>query len=433
MASLTSCLKEDDFSELRHDFRIQGEFDPVYGIPLAKMSADIATLVGIFDTNADLMIYIDSNGTAAFRFTHQETVNLDWSVAKHSPRTKGSADTTYASFYITGNQAIDLFDKWDFGDTNALRAQEVRVTLTAFLQATVNASFQYLIDCGANLFFDNMTLTGECNDGYVKILRLMNDTTRVTAQALIDGTLLSLLDKYNFAGIIQHRPNNVIYSVRANLAIPSSMIGNEDFNLSLEQMGVERLDANLDIAVDLPLEFYCDRFMYQDTFEVDLSSAAIEMDSLNNLYATDGLSLGINDSNCYIGLEVINELPIAAWANMQLLDSNLVPLSEQPLFENSLAIPGAPVKLNEDGTAYISNGTQRNTSRLPITPDVLRQLNSSRYLVLSLGANTSTLGADRPNPIVAVRQHDKLKARAFAVLSPHAQFSLDIDNPLISK
>ena len=35
---VSSCMKEGDFSELKHPIIFEGDFDPVLGIPFAKMS-----------------------------------------------------------------------------------------------------------------------------------------------------------------------------------------------------------------------------------------------------------------------------------------------------------------------------------------------------------------------------------------------------------
>ena len=62
---MAACSK-DDFMELRHPIVMEGEFDPVYGIPVAKMSADVATMVGMLDFNQNVTVYIGEDDIVSF-------------------------------------------------------------------------------------------------------------------------------------------------------------------------------------------------------------------------------------------------------------------------------------------------------------------------------------------------------------------------------
>ena len=63
---VSSCMKEGDFSELKHPIIFEGDFDPVLGIPFAKMSANMGDIVKLFDSTETSSVYIDSNDFLIF-------------------------------------------------------------------------------------------------------------------------------------------------------------------------------------------------------------------------------------------------------------------------------------------------------------------------------------------------------------------------------
>jgi hypothetical protein len=108
---LAGCSK-DYFDELRHPLEIQGSFDPMYGIPLAKMSANMATLVGMADTNSAISVYVGDQGIVSLHYDYNEHTVLSWVAEKGKGAKDGSkSDTLYNYTIINGKEDIDIFKK----------------------------------------------------------------------------------------------------------------------------------------------------------------------------------------------------------------------------------------------------------------------------------------------------------------------------------
>ena len=153
-----SCSK-DYFSELRHPIEIQGAFDPIYGFPLAKMSANIGTIVGMFDTNQDITIYIGPDDVVSFRYDYTHHAVLSWTNGEgrlEAGGTKGEFDTVRSYSIIEGTQTFDLFEKLQYFDTNSFNVNEFLITVDADVQGFVNSSFNAVVAAGADLTFDSL-------------------------------------------------------------------------------------------------------------------------------------------------------------------------------------------------------------------------------------------------------------------------------------
>ena len=72
-----ACTKEGDFDELKHPIEIRGNFDPQYGFPIARMSANVEDLLGLVHTSENIAVYIDENDVVAFRYS--DTLNNSFS------------------------------------------------------------------------------------------------------------------------------------------------------------------------------------------------------------------------------------------------------------------------------------------------------------------------------------------------------------------
>ena len=310
---MTACDKEE-FEALRHPLVLEGEFDPLFGIPVAKMSADMATIVGMLDFNNDVSVYIGEDDIVSFRYYYNKHFTMSWVASKRAAKgsTKDGFDTIRSYSLIEGTQTFDLFEKLEIFDTNEFNVNEFLVTVDADVKGFVNSSFQEALAVGANLTFDSLSIIVHCQDGYTEELPQLITTEKVSVAELLETRNIPIFSKYNMKDVIEHRPTSVDYAVRMCITIPTDqMAPGSTFNQCMETLGVDSMMADMHACLELPLNFYSHGVSYNDTLPLDLSSLAEKLNNIeDSMMHGDNYTIRMNDSNCYMAFVTQNHLPI---------------------------------------------------------------------------------------------------------------------------
>ncbi len=429
---MVACSK-DDFSELRHPIEVQGEINPIFGIPLAKMSADMATLVGMLDFNQDVNVYFGEDNIVSFRYLYNKHFMMSWVASKGAPKgeTKDEFDTIRSYTLIEGTQTFDLFDKLEIFDTNEFSINEFLVTLDADVKGYVNSSFREVVARGANLTFDSLAIVIHCKDGYTEELPQLITTEKVSIADLLETKNIPIFEKYNLKDVVEHRPTSVDYKVRMCITVPTEqMMPGSDFGDYMQELGVDSMMANLHACLELPLIFYSHGVSYNDTLPLDLSNLHEQLDNIQDgTMNGEHYSLHLNDSNCYIAFVTKNYLPLELNFNATFLDEADNELL-RTVFEGDLASHAAPVTplAGHTGT-WISNGNETSQFKIHLNLNELKQLANTHRLVYSINLNTAQHNLTGQKPYVAVRMEDHIDIRSYIVLSGHADFAIPINLP----
>ena len=433
---LMAACSKDDFSELRHPIVMEGEFDPIFGIPVAKMSADMATMVGMLDFNHDVSVYIGEDDIVSFRYYYNRHFTMSWTASKDTPShpRKGEMDTVRSFSVIEGTQTFDLFEKLEIFDTDDFNVNEFLVTLDADVKGFVNSSFQEALARGANLTFDSLVIVVHCLDGYTEELPLLISSEKVRVSELIETRNIPILNHYNMRTVVEHRPTSVDYTVRMCITIPTEELApGSGFAECMETLGVDSMMCDLHACLELPLNFYSRHISYTDTLPLDLSNLNEKLENIGDGVLTgEHYTVQLNDTNCYIAFVAKNELPVELIFNITFLDEVGSPILSA-LFDGDRALLPAPViPLEGHQDTWVSNGATESQFKIHLSLDELKQLCNTRRLLYSIELSSANHDLPGAKPFVAVKMQDKIDIRSYVVLSPHADFSIPLELPSFS-
>lgn len=440
LAFLAIACSKDDFNDLRHPIVVEGDFDPVYGFPIASMSADMGTIIGMLDTNPDVSIYIGKDEVVAIRYSYHNHTQLQWEVENNDwgHRTKeGRLDTIRQYAYIHGTQYIDLFKKIQDLEIDHVGMDVLRVTATTFLKAYASSSLQHLVDQGVDLAFDSIHVAIRCKDGHREELPIMPESEKVAVSELVEGKSITILDQHDIWGVVKHKPLEVEYTVRMCLGIPVSHLWTLDPTQPvnyLDSIEVDSIAADFDAEFDMPLKFFCKELSYGDTLEIDNATMAGLMDSIHN----DTLKIGnfrmtLNDTNSYIALATDNYLPLEVTMNIEFQDEDHRPLASA-IMQGDRTIYGAPVvPVEGENNVYRASGCSSSLLKIRLDMQSLKEIFRAKYVAYHLMANTSLLGTTTPKPNVSILQQDRIDMRTYIVFSPHTDFSIPLIPNLIKR
>lgn len=430
---IVAACNKDDFSELSHPIVLEGEFDPVYALPLAKMSADLATIVGMFDMNKDVEVYAGEEDVLSFRYNYNTSFTLDWTASKgtKSGDTKDALDTIYNYTLIEGTQTFDLFKKLEIFDTNEFNINEFLVTVEADVTGFVNSSFQEALARGANLTFDSLVLVIHCMDGYTEELPHLITTEKVSVADLLNTHRVPIFYKYNLKDVVEHRPTSVDYKVRMCITIPTEqMLPGSGFEECMQTLGVDSMTTDLRACLELPLKFYSREVSYFDTLSLDLSNLEENLGEIENGTVNgEHYTLSLTDTNCYIAFVTKNYLPMELNFNVTFLDGNQNEILHT-LFEGDRAIYAAPVtQMEGHADTWMSDGNTMSQFKIHLSLNDLKQLTNTRNVVYKINLNTARHSLAGEKPYVAIRTEDGIEIRSYVVVAGHADFSLPVNLP----
>lgn len=424
----TSCMKEDDFSELKHPLQLQGEFDPVFGIPIAKISSDMNTFLGLLHTGDNVSISIDSE-TDQVAFRYHDTLSFEYiydGAKSHSRRpAKGASKGAYGDSIVLdcrvlqGSTDIDLFEKLTEVGNGKIEAKGMYVTLVADMKTHVSDNVLALIDHGVQAFFDCDTIYVTCMDGTEWAVGLGRSMGRVNVRELVNGMTIPVVRDYDVSYLANRKPTQIRYSATFYMVAPPDIDYISCLQYINDSLYIDGLSTKMATDINFPVQLYCKDLAYYDTIELDGS----QMDSILEVldeYVT------LNDTSNQLVFVADNTLPISVSINAVCLDSNLHAISA-PLITTDSLLAGAPIKPYAGTASYISSGSSRSQISIPINRDVLDKLSRTRQLRLTIGANSSTQGASESNPTVVVLGKDRLNLKLYIKLAPHVRINTTIN------
>lgn len=419
----TSCMKEDDFSELRHPLVLQGDFDPLLGLPIAKMSANMSTLLGMLHTSDNVSISVDSE-TDLVAFRYHDTLDFEYTydgTAKGKGRAKGAyGDSIVLDCQsLSGSTDIDLFQKLTEVGNGNIEAKGMYVTLVANMKTRVSDNVLALVDHGVEAFFDCDTMYVSCMDGTEWTIGLGRSLGRVNVKDLVDGKRIPVVENYDVSYLANRKPTQIRYSAKFYIIAPPDLDYISCMQYINDSLYIDALTTRMSTDVDFPLQLYCRDLAYFDTIALD----PLQMDSLleqMDRYVT------LNDTSNQLVFAADNTLPISLSLNAVCLDSNKHAISQRLITRDSLLV-GAPIKPYGTTGSYTSSGSSSSRIAVTVTRDILEKLNRTRYILLTIGANTSTQGASENNPTVVVLGQDRLNLKLYLKLAPHIHINTPIN------
>ena len=418
----SSCMKEGDFSELKHPIIFEGDFDPVLGIPFAKMSANMGFFVDLMDSTGLADIYIDSNDMVSIRYSDYMHEVFDYTV--HKGMGKGAKsptewyDTLWLTHIIQGTLDIPLFRKLRTLEDHDIHLNGMLFTVTSNVKGYTTDTMQSIFNHGIKLYFDSITLKIDCKDGFSPVIPFINAPSVVDETELMHGQRLDILDQFDISSIVNRHPQRVSYTIRMKIAIPVGQWTTTDPIEYLNSIGVDSVTADINSYADFPLQIYCKDVSFIDT--VDLNMPINDIDSVLNEVER---YLTLDTTSCIV-IEAKNYIPISLTLNAMLLDSNMTAVSKQILPSDSI-IYGAPLRPMENNTSYVSNGFTKSRIVVPIDMQMLHNLRKTRYLQYSFNLSTSTLNTHEERPTISIREYDKLDMKAYIVVAPHIHIATE--------
>lgn len=425
-----SCMKEDDFSELKRPLQLQGDFDPVLGFPIAKMSADMSTLLGMLHTSDNMSVNVDpENDQVAFRYHDTLYFEYSYEGAKRkypsSRQAKGRTKGDYGDSIVLdcqvlkGSTDIDLFQKLTELGNGSIEAKGMYVTLVADMKTRVSDNILALVDHGVQAFFDCDTLYVTCEDGTVWTIGLGRSLSRVNVKDLVDGKRIPVVEDYDVSYLANRKPTKIQYTASFYIIAPPDLDYISCIQYINDSLYIDTLTTKMSTNVDFPLQLFCKDLVYFDTIELNGNSMDSTLKQMDQ-YIT------LNDTNNKLVFVANNSFPIALSLNAVCLDSNKQVISERLISRDSL-MTGASLKPYGNSASYISDVSSQSRISVTVTREILDQLSRSRYMVLSIGANTSTQGTSESKPTVVVLGKDRLDLKLYLQASPHIHINTTIN------
>lgn len=413
---LTACIKEGDFDELGHPLELSGDFDPIFGVPIAKMSADMGTIVNMVDSTGKMAVDVNGEGIVALHLYDTMRAHLNWHVQKGgmAAARKGPDDTILTQSFIKGTQSTSLFSKLQNLDVEGLTFDAVNTNVTADIQVFISNTFQHLVNRGIRITFDSIRLYVECSDGYSEELNTLVRDRVFDVPQLEAGQHIEIIANDDMKRFMTHKPLFVRYSIRMNTAIPTDEWTARDTNINLDSIGVDSVVAGIYTSLNIPLALACTGFGVNDTVALDLAELESSLDEVRNYVTLDD-----NDKS-YLAFVIDNYLPVEVGFDATLLDATGNPICGSILGGDTM-LAGAPIVAMGDGRRYVSDGSTQSTIKVLLTNSLLENLSKTRKIVFSVRLRTSENGQT-----VAIRPEDKLNVRAYIKVNPHASVHVPI-------
>ena len=413
---VSSCMKEGDFNELKHPIIFEGDFDPVLGIPFAKMSANMGDIVKLFDSTETASVYIDSNDLVSIRYSDYMHELFDYTVQKG--RRAGSRtlseenDTLWVTHLLEGTLDIPFFRKLMIATNHDIHMEGMYFTVTSIVKGYTTDTMQSIFNHGIKLYFDSITLKIDCQDGFSPVIPFSNTPSAVDETELMHGKKLEILDQFDISPIVNRHPENVSYTIRMRIAIPVGQWTTDDPIEYLNQIGVDSVTADIHAHADFPLQMHCDDAIYMDTADIEWN-----LNDFDSVLNEVDRHMTLDTTSCIV-LQAKNYIPMSVHINAMLLDSNNNVLTRQILQKDSV-VYGAPICPSEILPSYVSNGYTKSRIVVPIDMQLLHNLRKTRKLRYLIGLNSSTLSNGGGRPTISIREFDKLELKAYIVVAPH--------------
>ncbi len=481
---LSACLKKEDFD--MSNLRLQGEFDPTYGFPLAYFEAHMDTLVAFIrsmDTSDNIYVDVFSNeesGLLTLYAEYHNTSTIDFTGSKGKrQRRKDVSGTTLYKTTISHSNEVRL---GKYLIENEINLRNLFVTFDATMTPNITGTTDSLSKYGVEVFLDTITVTldlripmtdeemNQCREDefYVYDGNGSKYTKKIPVVNIGDGSRLSLVhlataasdDLRTFRILNNEDISNVIYNDAYQMHISTSLniVATDMDALSTidpslltldDRLFVSSMDIKTRAAIEYSALLYVGNMNEIDTIEADCSGLADYTDYTS--YNDEGVSLTLcnNDTNSYLVLKAENSMPFnlklelrgmaedrRTYVTDNLLKSDCViesPRVEQVPANIAYTNPDDPV-----GTAYVANrsvGHSNSEIKVPLSSQTLEKLSKTKYLELKMHIESMAAGAvvdpsdPHRKPYVILRESDILKLRLFVSAGAH----LSINRSLTTK
>lgn len=471
----TSCMKKEDFS--LENLRVQGEFDPTYGFPLAYFEAHMDTLVAFIramDTSDNIYVDVFTNeqsGLLTLYAEYHSTSTLDFTGNKRKrPARKDGSPYTLYSTTIQHSNEVRL---GNYLIENEIDLKNLFVTFDATLIPNITGVTDSLSRYGVEVYLDTITMTLDlrnpmtaeemqyCRDNdenYVYDGDGSKYTKKIPIANTGDGSMLSLVhlatatnDADRTFRILNNEDiSNVIYNdaYAMHISTPLKIVATDmDAIASIDpslltlddRLFVSSIDVKMRAAIEYSALLYVGDMNEIDTIEADCSGLADYTDYTS--YNENGISLSLreDDTSSYLVLKAENSMPFNLTLELRgmaedrrtYVTGNILkgdcmvksPRVEQVPANIAYTNPNDPV-----GTAYIANrsvGHQNTEIKIPLSSQTLKDLSKARYLELKMHIESMAAGAvidpndPRHHPYVILREQDMLKLRLFVAAGAH--------------
>lgn len=445
---LASCTK-DDMEYLKHPYRVQGELNPTFRLPVVSSGQlNLRDLLKSFD--GGFSGNLDVNDTTIV-FIYEDSFNdsIEVNATKKHVATKGrhaskgatgdimlQVDTT-----ISYSIPIDIFDQADLQDVveAGISIERLLVSLRANIHGhSQSQHVDSVLREYVSVRIDTLNIEYQGHNGATYLYGGMPNVA-VNINNIVDGGTLDLTgnNQLNLASIINRLPRSITFSFKLHLMVDRGImvdnmsdfesIKNNEFSKLLDSLNMSKFYYNADIQVRLPFEVGIEnlKFSYplalRGNGESGTESIFDVLDStLSKLFGEGAVSM---DSSSVIAFLVLqNGMPLNFNLDATFVDANgneIDTMFTHRLIPSATTIPtGLPNVMQADparpGVAAIPVALTVGQLETFLSADSLR-------LDMSLNTNDANIGRH-----VRVRPDDYLNIRLHIQLSP----DIKIDMPL---
>lgn len=425
---LCSCVKDDDFDALGHDFEITGQFHPFLGFPIGSSDMDIADLLGRWQETAAMVtcdpntqfvtfVYSDSfDGTIDFHSSKKTSPNrVRQTDVRDFPSVEDSVITIKEHF--SGTLDIDIFNQIDNIDLIG-----ANVTLKSLLKGYGKPNAPSLMQqFKLHPWISGVTVTVVGANGNT-VLTPTVDNDSITVEELIAGKELLLADKEDLSDCFRTKPQRIQYDLDLNISyrvseMTAAIISNPN-SFVLDSIMLDSIATTTSIDANFPVQIKTHQFSYE--MEMDMSFESIES-ALEDF--REHIALG---DSAYIALRFLNSMPLSFQLNDILYDEHDNPILDnqgQPihLYSTNESIKAATLKDTVvNGTHYsISNSIPiESIFKTNVSDDILDQIVRTRKMHLIVTLTSGSLPSGTEPQHVTIRSNDRLKTYLYFVTNP---------------
>ncbi len=410
----TSCLKDgfNDFEALKHPLAISGTVSPTLGVPVAQGSATIFDMLKMVQISHASM-EVNENGILTIAYDTSNTWHIDVNNSKRPRKSSSPKSGEVVHIWqktIDGHVSVDLFKNIQGLENAELEVENLMLNVNAYIKAQANQTTEHALDSfHVQVYYDSLYIDVIGKDNTHTVIPL-NDS--VPIDSLIIGQNIKLFDDYDISSTINHRPVEIRYGARMNIAFEaeffSSGISESDF--VVDSLGINSVDINADIKVRFPMTAYINNLDYET--DIDFAPSF----SFRNLTIDSSMLM----------LKCDNSIPLSLLLRAQLVDSNDVVLCDllDPIMTE---VEGADVTYNSSINMYVSTNPKETLVRIPVTASVYNALLKTQKIRLKATLNTSATNNTTQNR-VAIQASDKLKLLLTAKIKPSYELDINLEN-----
>ncbi|MBR1516817.1 MAG: hypothetical protein IJ620_01545 [Bacteroidales bacterium] len=435
--AMSSCVKDDDFKEVKEGNLGISLGDISFGMPIGSSDLNAGGLLQKWQGAQCEILYENNVLTLKYEDTIENTVSFAPN-SKKSTIVKGRKsdpvfqfDTIYRQ-EMTGELDIDMFA--NFPNLENFELVGLKANLSVLLKANMSANTsnqlaQYIDDP----YITGLTISTTGADNTLQELPIPAASRTFTASQLSSEQGVKIPIYENSASIddlIQSRPKKMSYRLTINVPIHitytlEDFIANGGFPTYFNDIvNLSSFYTKTYISAKFPLRIKCNDLIFTDTIN-DVNLPEIKK-ALNE--ATDKIAYG---STYYLAVKFTNSIPMSFTTNDRFLDSqnNTVTANGKVLhlFVPDFVIPSAPLQdpptTIENETYYYSGGKTSKHMLVPLTKEDIESIQDASRLVLEFKLNTPENA-----PSVSLREDDRLITDIYLLVNPSDEIMSRFNN-----